>query len=480
MGLFKKKSRVEEQKVEAIESIAQEETVEETVEVLEEAVEILEETVEVSEEIDVGVEENVGEESVKEVEETGVEEVETTEIEDVEEGEIEEPDEDIKGFADGLLSYFSTAQAKQFQNYKRGRETKENILDAAIAQLERTPRVKKKHIPKVMQIFERFVFGYHILDDLIKDPDISDIKVVGTEDIRVKVKGKRRSSGLRFGSKDELDRFISIIATKNEVNVSNINAIQTFTDKTTNPDFILRITILDDFVTSAGHSYMHIRKIPKTKMTKQQLINAGLVTPDQIEYLIKAVRSGKKMIFTGKGASGKTTMLNFLLDQIPEDRSGMVIQENEELFTDVHPDLMFLKVRMSSGESKVKYDLKDLTIAGLLTDLDYFVIGEIKGDEALYFLNAANTGHVCLGTVHGESSIKAVDKVVDYMKYASDYKKADLMKMLGSLDIIVYLENFKCKEISEITGYDDDREDLIYNTLYTNQTPTGNMSKVVV
>ena len=462
MALFKKKKSAEEQKIEVSEPVAQEE---------------------ISEEIEVGEGEEVDGEVTENVGEPGIEEEEIGEEldEDVEEEEIgEELDEDVKGYADSLLSYFSTAQAKQFNNYKRGKETKENILASAYNHLEKTLRVKKRQIPKVMEIFEKFVFGYHILDDLIKDMDVSDIKVVGTEDIRVKVKGRRRSSGLKFSSKAELDRFISIIATKNEVNVSNINAIQTFTDKTTNPDFILRITVLDSFVTSAGHSYMHIRKIPKTKMSKEQLIEAGLVTPDQIEYLIKAVRAGKKMIFTGKGASGKTTMLNFLLDQIPEDMSGMVIQENEELFTDVHPDLMFLKVRMNSGESKVRYDLKDLTIAGLLTDLDYFVIGEIKGDEALYFLNAANTGHVCLGTVHGESSIKAVDKVVDYMKYASDYKKVDLMKMLGSLDIIVYLENFKCKEISEIVGFDEAREDLIYNTIYMNQTPTGNESKVVI
>lgn len=47
-----------------------------------------------------------------------------------------------------------------------------------------------------------------------------------------------------------------------------------------------------------------------------------------------------------------------------------VIQENEGLFSNKHLN-------------EIQFDLKDLARNGLLTDLDYFIIGEIKGGEAL-------------------------------------------------------------------------------------------------
>ena len=45
---------------------------------------------------------------------------------------------------------------------------------------------------------------------------------------------------------------------------------------------------------------------------------------------------------------------------------------------------MFQHIVSAHGEGKIKYDLKDLSRNGLLVDLDYFIIGEIKGGEALY------------------------------------------------------------------------------------------------
>lgn len=69
---------------------------------------------------------------------------------------------------------------------------------------------------------------------------------------------------------------------------------------------------------------------------------------------------------------------------------------------------------INRGEGKIQYELKDLARNALLLDLDYFIIGEIKGDEAVHFLTAAYTGHQCWASVHGISSTEAIDKLADY------------------------------------------------------------------
>ena len=184
------------------------------------------------------------------------------------------------------------------------------------------------------------------------------------------------------------------------------------------------------------------------------------------EYLIEKAKTSTGILFTGKGASGKTTIMNALIDEIPTNKSGLVIQESEELFSKIHPELMFQHVVINRGEGKIKYTLKDLARTGLLMDLDYFIIGEIKGEEARYFLNAAYTGHKCWASVHGVNSTEAMDKLADYIKDAVDYTKADILKMLRYVSVIVYMEDFKVKEISEITGYDEDKKCLIYKRIF--------------
>lgn len=366
------------------------------------------------------------------------------------------------------INHFTSKEAKKLNLAERGHLSKEEI----ISEVERflydnsDNQLSEDDVKKISDNFEKFIWGYYLLDELIDDPTISDIKIISKDIVRIKRQGKRLTSGITFPSDELVKNFVNRVATKNKISLSDINAIQTFTDKFSSEDFILRINIATEYVNSSSTPYLHIRKIPKQKYTKEEIIKFGLVTEEQLNFLIDKVRNGKGVIFTGKGASGKTTLMNILIDEIPEDKSGLVIQENEELFSNTHPDLMFQKVRYSRGEGRIQYTLRDLAINGLLTDLDYFIIGEIKGAEALYFLNASYTGHKCMASVHGNSSTEAMDKLVDYMKYESDYDKKDLLKMLVNMDTVCYLENFKIQEISEISGFDEEKNKLTYNMVY--------------
>ena len=184
-----------------------------------------------------------------------------------------------------------------------------------------------------------------------------------------------------------------------------------------------------------------------------------------IPFLIWMAEESSGIEFTGKGASGKTTLMNGMLDVIPEYCSGAVIQESDELFSD-HPDMMYQHVIQNRGESKIKYTLKDLATNGLLTDLDYFIIGEIKGGEAAYFMNAAYTGHKCWSSVHGVSSTEAMNKLADYVKYETDYAREDILRMLHYMRFVIFMKDYRIEEISEVVGYSEEIHDLVYRPVY--------------
>lgn len=360
-----------------------------------------------------------------------------------------------------VIDYFTRVEKKTINRVNRDLAEKK-VLMQKVSEYLKAKNVEDTMRDQLLKMFEAYVFGYHILEPLINDPSISDIKILQFNNIRIKKNGKRMTSGIQFKNNKELNRFVEYVAIRNKVNISDINAIQTFTDKESNSNFILRFNICTPFVNSVPNSYLHIRKICKNKLELDELVSVGMMKEETKKYLIEKAKSARGILFAGKGASGKTTIMNALLEHIPNDKSALAIEENGELFSNKHPDMMLQHIVMNRGEGKIQYSLQDLAKNGLLVDLDYFIIGEIKGGEALYFLNAAYTGHRCWATVHGVSSTEAIDKLADYVKYESDYSKADVLRMLKSLEVVVFMEEFKVKEISEIVGFDETTKTLIY------------------
>ena len=168
------------------------------------------------------------------------------------------------------------------------------------------------------------------------------------------------------------------------------------------------------------------------------------------------------MIICGKNGSGKTYLLNALLDETKVEESVLVVQENEELFSNKHPDMMFQHIVTRKGDKKVSYGLKELVVNGLLTDIDHLVIGEIKGEEALYFITATLTGCLGMTTIHSVNAAGALDKMADYCKWESDYSREEIYKLLSGVKTIVYMKDFKVQEIVENYGWDEKHK---YNQL---------------
>lgn len=363
-----------------------------------------------------------------------------------------------------LVHYFTSENPALLNQMERGVLTKEEFLDVVVDKIKEM-RLDKEFSKKVYKSFQKYMWSYDRLDELIEDEDISDIKVLRYNCIRIKVKGKRKTSTVRFKDEKAYVRFVEKAAIKNKVSISDQNAVTNFTDTESNPRFIMRWNISTPFVNSISTPYIHIRKIDKHKVGFTTLIQRGMMSPDIARFLRYEATHSEGLIFTGKGASGKTTCMNAALDLIPLNNSGLVIQENEELFSDIHPDLMFQKTVLNKGEGKIQYTLQDLARNGLLVDLDYFVIGEIKGGEALYMLNASYTGHKCWCSVHGASSTEGINKLVDYIKYSSDYSREDALHMLTHLETVIFMKNYKVWEVSKIVGWDANKGDLIYKPI---------------
>lgn len=328
---------------------------------------------------------------------------------------------------------------------------------------------------QILNELDKYLWGYYVLDELVNDLDISDIRVLNWNYIRYKKHGKRYTYTESFIDVNDYIQFVNLIAVRNKKSLSDINAVTYFTDNS-NDQFILRFNICTSFVSSGNLPVLTIRKIPRDKYSFADLMNKGMLDQKMADYLIEKAQNSMGILFTGKGASGKTTLLNTMLEHISKDESALVIQESDELFIsetindkgEAIParDIAFLHTVSYSGEGRIEYTLPELTRNGLRMDLDYYIIGEIKGDEAEGFSMASYTGHKCWATVHGMNSYEGINKLADYVKQATGYEFDDCLRKLIGMEVIIFMKEFKVCEITEISGYDEKKKDLCKRVIY--------------
>jgi len=218
-------------------------------------------------------------------------------------------------------------------------------------------------------------------------------------------------------------------------------------------------------VNTYNEPYLCVRKLPKNFSDISTLVNKKMMKEETAELLQTRFSVGSTLI-CGGNSSGKTTLLNALKETLPPDMAVLVTQQADELTTKEHPDMMFLHSLPGTGESQVSYDLESISIAGLTMDVDFFIIGEVKGAEAMYLLNAAYTGQICAATIHAPSADKAVNKLVDYAMYDSRYSRNELMKMMDCFKTVIFLHKYQVDQVYEITGWEEERKELGYRILY--------------
>lgn len=394
--------------------------------------------------------------------------MEYTTILNTESYQLDKPYDDVMNRFKETYDYFSTNEHRIYLAARSGRMPANEFLKEVRKYLNNNQNdltEKDKHF--IMRQMHQAIYEFYMLNPLLDDPKISDIKVININDIRVKVGGRRYTSNLKFDNEEDYYSFVEGIAIKNGINLIK-NPMVHFVDRHGHPDYILRFNISTPYIASSDTPYMHIRKIAKHKPTINQLIKDGMLTKELAQWFIKVLKTAGGIIFVGRGGSGKTTLMNVLLEYISFYRSILICQDNEELFALKHPDCMLMHtVEGLSGqdpETNPVFDLKDITKNGLLVDIDYFIIGEIKGAEAMYFLNASQTGAQCMASLH--SGVATLDKLADYVMYESKYSREEALYMLKNIKYIVHMDEYKVQDINETLDWNPEIKNLEYRQIY--------------
>ena len=294
------------------------------------------------------------------------------------------------------------------------------------------------------------------IKDLIDDPSVSEIMINGHHTIFIERDGVVIKSPNTFRDEDTLRAAMIAIArsVKRNLDSDNPRLDARLQDGS-------RVAVVLNGLASDG-TICAIRKFKKEKLTLTDLVKFGSMSADAARFLSRTMYIGVNTLVSGGTGSGKTTMLNILGSNMPDNQRLLVIEDSAELQVHANHAVYLEAQKADPSEGKIEVTIRELMESALRLRPDRIIVGEVRGPEALDLLNAMGTGHDgSMGTVHANSPNDACTRMETLCMMGETKIPADaIRKMVGSaIDLIVQCNRYhdggrRTSHISEVLGID--------------------------
>ena len=301
------------------------------------------------------------------------------------------------------------------------------------------------------------LLGFGPLEELLSDPDITDIMVNGPLQTYIEKKGKLQIAPIQFRDEEHLFQIAQRI----------VNQVGRRVDQTTPlADARLkdgsRVNVIVPPLSMRGTA-ISIRKFSEKPITIDMLKGFGSMNEAMATALKIAGASRMNIVISGGTGSGKTTMLNALSKMIDPGERVLTIEDAAELRLQ-QPHWLPLETRPPNLEGDGAITIGDLVKNALRMRPDRIILGEIRGAECFDLLAAMNTGHdgsMC--TLHANNPRECLGRM-ENMILMGDIKipkEAISRQIAESVDLIVQVKRLRdgsrrTTQITEVIGMEGD------------------------
>jgi len=293
------------------------------------------------------------------------------------------------------------------------------------------------------------VLGYGPLEPLLARDDIADIMVNGAKQIYIEVNGKVEQTSIRFRDNQQLlnvcQRIVSQVGRRVDESSPICDARL--------PDGS-RVNVIAPPLAIDGAA-LTIRKFKKDKLTLDQLVRFGAISPQGAEILKIIGRVRCNVIISGGTGSGKTTLLNCLTNYVDRDERVITCEDSAELQLQ-QPHVVRLETRPPNLEGEGQVTMRDLVKNCLRMRPERIIVGEARGPEVFDLLQAMNTGHDgSMGTIHSNSPRECLNRMESMIAMGgySLPQKTVREIIVGSVDVIIQAARLRdgSRRITHIT-----------------------------
>ena len=315
----------------------------------------------------------------------------------------------------------------------------------------------------VVSSVQRELLGAGPLEELMSEPDVTDVLVVGDGCVWTDRGHGLEERGRLFSDEGHVLRIASRLAGWAG---RRLDEASPFVDARL-PNGVRLHCVMYPIATDGTCISL---RIPRTGgFTLEQLVDSGTLDASGANVIEELIGSRRSFLVTGSTGSGKTTILGAMLGLVAATERLVIVEDTAELRPD-HPHVVRLQSRPANIEGAGHISMRDLVRQALRMRPDRIVVGEVRGAEVIELLTALNTGHEggC-GTVHANSPADVPTRIQALGLMAGVPRDA-VGALLGSaVDAIVHVQRDATgvRRVSSVHSLTDEggncRMEQIYN-----------------
>lgn len=354
-----------------------------------------------------------------------------------------------------LINYISHAlESKSIEPSEKSRIVKDLLVqgyESTKLQLSASLR------DDIFKVVMDELIGFGPIQQLLDDPDITEVMVNGAKNVYVERKGKLEKTTIVFDDDNQvlrvIDRIILPLGRRIDADSPTVDARL--------PDGS-RVNAIIPPVAIDGPS-ITIRKFHKELLNIDQLIEYGTITRNMADFIRACVVSKLNIIISGGTGSGKTTLLNVLSSFIPENERIVTIEDAAELRLQ-QDHVVRCETKPPNYEGRNAVTVRDLVRNALRMRPDRIVVGEVRGAESLDMLQAMNTGHDgSLTTLHANTPRDTISRLETMCLMAGMELPIKVLReqIASAIDLIIQEARLrdgtrKIVSITEVSGMEGD------------------------
>lgn len=200
-----------------------------------------------------------------------------------------------------------------------------------------------------------------------------------------------------------------------------------------------------------------IRKRAVAIFTLAQYVEDGVMTAGQRDALVEAIRAHRNILVVGGTGSGKTTLVNAIINQ-------MVVQDPTErvILIEDTGEIQCAAANYVQYHTSIDVNMTTLLRSALRMRPDRILVGEVRGPEALDLLMAWNTGHEGgAATLHANNARAGLDRLAMLISMHPDSPRPIEPLIAEAVHVVVHIARFegqrRVQEILAVSGFDGHR-----------------------
>ncbi|MCB0322873.1 MAG: CpaF family protein [Bdellovibrionales bacterium] len=342
------------------------------------------------------------------------------------------------------------------ESMEQGREISEDEIAQAVDRVCASRGFTIDDIARadIIVHLKRDLLGWGVLQPLIDNPEVTDIQCYDFQTVVLQRGKSSEATGIHWPSQEAYQTFIDRVLFRLGKSLST----QQHTVDASFPDG-KRLCAVHKSVCGARGPLLTIRVPRVAEATLESLVSYQVAPPLIVNYLAALTRTVEHtFIVAGETGTGKTTLMRCLGTQFRADESIIAVEDTPELNYQ-HPYFRSLMSRTANTEGVGEVTLQEHIRTTLRLCPTRVILGEMRTPEAAEaFLEAAQTGHCGMSTVHARNARETLTRLESLLGRAQRGVSMDIIRQQIALAVDVVIWNcrerasgkVRCAEVIEV------------------------------